>query len=236
MVDELNSRFRRGKRDGAALAEFGVFLHQFDFMDDDNPSGRPWQPGAGTWIRPDGQRVSSADRGDRISAALINAQMTPEIFGSAPIYSLSLAGLVLSPQHNTLLCSYAYDVDSLERTCSPPGLTSSCTPGCTHPRGGHRAVNWCSSTRREAVDDEWPCAWRPSETHSMLLQREALREAEPWFKPAHKRFVRRPVSTQPRLWVVTACFASCPSPAGQLRVFTCWLTLTLAGSAPPSAG
>ena len=89
----------------------------------------------------------------------------------------------------------ADDVDSLERTCSPPGVSPTCTPGCTHPRhsagrgsGGRSHVVWCSSTRREAVDDEWPCAWRPTDTRSMLVQREALREAEPWFKPFHKRF------------------------------------------------
>ena len=87
-------------------------------MDDDDPRGRPWLPGAGTWIRPDGQRVSSADRGDRISAALINAQMTQEIFGSAPIYSLSLSGLVLSPTHNTLLCSYSCKASSANSCAS----------------------------------------------------------------------------------------------------------------------
>ena len=30
VVDVLNSRFRRGHRDGSALADFGVYLHQFD--------------------------------------------------------------------------------------------------------------------------------------------------------------------------------------------------------------
>lgn len=192
VIDRLNAQFRRGRNDGGSLEEFGVLVHQFDFMDDDDPNGRPWFPGAGTWVpRPGGPRVSTADHGDRISATVINQQMTAEIFGSAPVYSLSLSGLILSSKHNTLMCSYSYDVESLERTCSPPGRTATCIPGCTHPFDRQSPPNvWCSSTDRDAVNAEWPCAWSPTptDTAKMLRQREALREAEPWFKPAHKRF------------------------------------------------
>ena len=116
----------------------------------------------------------------------------------------SFPPFLLSPVPCPLYPVPTDDVDSLERTCSPPGASAACTPGCTHPRDSKAwpaRVVWCSSTQREAVDDEWPCAWRPTDTRSMLVQREALREAEPWFKPFHKRFddhkfyVSRPSAT-----------------------------------------
>ena len=54
-------------------------------------------------------------------------------------------GIILSPTANTLLCSHAYDVESLERKCSPPGVSRSCIPGCTSREG--RTVYSCSDSR-----------------------------------------------------------------------------------------
>ena len=52
---------------------------------------------------------STWDRGDRISATLINKQMRADPSGSVPIYSFGLGGILLSPVHTSLMCSYAYE-------------------------------------------------------------------------------------------------------------------------------
>jgi hypothetical protein len=74
-------------------------------MDDGDPAGQPWLPGAGEWMDPNvGRLVSAWDRGDRISATIVNAQMTAETSGMMPIFSVGLAGFILSPTRNTILC------------------------------------------------------------------------------------------------------------------------------------
>lgn len=189
VVDELNARFLHGDSMADELHGMGLLVHQFDFMDSVDPEDEPWMPGTGEWFDPAvGDTVSSWDRGDRISAAIINAHMTPETSGSIPIYSIGLAGVIMSPRKNRMLCSHAYDVDSLERTCSPRGVTESCVPGCTHPRQSSKGVIWCNSDAKDIsnIDAQWPCAWRPSDTSSMLQTRERLRAAG--IKPSHKRF------------------------------------------------
>ena len=186
VVDDLNARFRRGDSAAAELHSNGLLIHQFDFMDSVNPEGEVWMPGAGEWFDPNvGKKVSSWDRGDRISGAFINAHMTPEISGSLPIYSIGLAGFILSPTKNKMLCSHAYDVDSLERVCTPRGVSVTCVPGCTHPSQPTGGVIWCKNDGR-TVDEQWPCAWPPSDTSTMLQVREQLRAADT--KPLHKRF------------------------------------------------
>ena len=60
--------------------------------------GEPWHPS-----RP------------RISAALVNAQLDKEPDrGNIPLYSYSLAGLVLAPGSNSVRCCYAFDTGSLQ--------------------------------------------------------------------------------------------------------------------------
>ena len=129
--------------------------------------------------------IRDRDHGDRISAAIINGNMQKEFAGSVPIFSFSLSGIVLSPTHNKLLCSYAYDVGSLNRVCTPRGVSSTCVPGCTAfdtPWPRPPAVQWCT----DVLQDQWPCAWKPSDTRLMLQKREMLRSAGR--KPFHKTY------------------------------------------------
>ena len=182
-ASELNQRFQDGSNRGSgstppSLSSHGLILHQFDFMDAEDPTGTPWIPGSGRLYR--GTRWQSAwDWGDRISGTIVNAEMTPEFSQNIPIYSFSLAGIILSPEHNRLLCSYAYDTDTLESVCRPRGGSETCIPGCTRP---WHATEWCTDVNR----DQWPCAWRPTETASMLQRRENLRASGQ--QPEHKRF------------------------------------------------
>lgn len=78
-------------------------------VDDGNPEGTPWIPGTGMMYDNANNEccISTYDKGDRISATLFNGAMTPELGGNVPIFSFGLGGLVLSPSHNALFCSYA---------------------------------------------------------------------------------------------------------------------------------
>ena len=152
IVGLLNDQFLYGSYSND-LEKAGVILHQFDSMDDPNPRNTPWLPGSGRH-----------DTGDRISAAIVNAGMKPDPAGNIPLYSFSLAGLVLSPRDNKLLL-YPWDVGSLARVCFS-GLTDTCIPGCTKYDGDPAA--WCTPG-----DPGWEfttpaCAWKPSDLKSML--------------------------------------------------------------------
>ena len=141
-----------------------MIIHQFDALDDPDPNGAPWLLGVG---RP--------DTGDRISANMVNAHMQPEPppnDGRIPLYSLSLSGLVLSPKHNRLWCSYPFDSGTLERVCWPRGWSEDCTPGCTDPKHWKNTL-WCEKDRHD-----WPCAWHPADLKYMLDQREEIRAKE----------------------------------------------------------
>eukprot|EP00966_Prymnesium_polylepis_P073558 1707463-Prymnesium_polylepis.1 len=128
-------------------------------MDDPNPDGQPWLPGTGRW-----------DTGDRISAALVHGGMTPDEGGNLPIYSFDLAGIILNPAANTMLCAYPFDVGSLSRTCHPRGVSETCVPGCT--QGGNWPGAWCDPPHNE----QWPCAWRPDALGRVMHLREEYRQ------------------------------------------------------------
>jgi len=161
MADRINLDFRNG-RPSNNLEGAGVILHQFDAMDDRDPDHHPWELGIGR-----------RDTGDRVSAAIVNAQMQPDPSGNIPIYSFSLAGLVLSPTHNNLMCSYSWDVGSMERKCWPQGLSDICIPGCS--RGNNDREPWCAAGSGDWKFRNPPCAWRPQNLADMLAARDEVR-------------------------------------------------------------
>lgn len=170
VAQRLNERFRRGSVQNDVTTA-GVLVHQFDAMDDPNPDHSPWLPG-----------VSHSETGDRISAALINAWMQADPGFNIPIYSFSLAGVILNPAHNRLLCSYPWDVGSLSRHCWPRGLSDKCIPGCSRHNGDTDL--WCApGTDRWKVDVP-ACAWRPEQLGEMMKVREEVRRDK--LKPPQK--------------------------------------------------
>ena len=110
---------------------------------------------------------------DRLSATLDNAQMQPEPApqaGRIPMFSVHVGGVVLSPFHNQLWCSFAFDAGTLRRKCRRQEMVeSSCLPGCTHSSTRPDTL-WC-----DAGASGWPCAFRPSDLREMLQLREELR-------------------------------------------------------------
>jgi hypothetical protein len=88
--------------------------------------------------------------------------------GSIPMFSKEEGGIIVHADAfddaNGLLCSYPYDPHTLQRTCSPLGVSEQCIPGCqTNPPG---QCNWCSSPGCRYWGG---CAYRgPGELRAML--------------------------------------------------------------------
>jgi len=161
VVDRINDRFRHGAITND-LEAAGVLLHQFDAMDDDRPENKPWMPG-----------MQHEDTGDRISAALVNAHMLREPSNNIPVYSFSLAGIILNPAANRLLCAYPWDVGSLSRHCWPRGVSEKCIPGCSRFVGD--GDQWCKAGTEEWKFRDPACAWRPDDLREMMRVREEVR-------------------------------------------------------------
>lgn len=167
-VAQLNARFAEG-RPSNALERVGVLVHQFDSYDDGNDHRlAPWEQ------CPLGDCRASSDR---ISVVSVGANSTPDEWPRWkyprgprwPLFSSSLAGLILSPVdgRNRLLCSYPYDAGTSDRQCRPLGVSASCVPGCIGS-GGWRSLRWCTEV------PGWPCAWPPDHLQASLEIRERI--------------------------------------------------------------
>ena len=174
VVDRINERFRNGVASND-LQEAGILIHQFDSLDDVNPSGEPWRPYKGNM------------QGLRISASMVNGHMQPDppygdshAGGNIPVYSWGLAGLVLAPDVNRLACGYSYDVGSLGRDCDPK-TQEGCLPGCSN---GPQPV-WCAEGTAPE-DTGAPCAWAASSLKACMEGRDSL--AIRGLKPKHKKW------------------------------------------------
>lgn len=100
IVDRINARFREGwsgwsegEEEGAegeeALSAAGVLLHQFDTIDEADPS----RAGGPRWLL----SVEQPKWSDRISATLINSRMRPP-GQTLPLYSDVQAGVIFAPR------------------------------------------------------------------------------------------------------------------------------------------
>uniref|UniRef100_A0A7S0P0A4 Uncharacterized protein n=1 Tax=Calcidiscus leptoporus TaxID=127549 RepID=A0A7S0P0A4_9EUKA len=65
---------------------------------------------------------------DRFSGSIINKRL-PHIFDD------NRPGFVLQPEAagEAFLCAYFRDGGTMDKKCHPPGVTSSCVPGCRMP-------------------------------------------------------------------------------------------------------
>lgn len=149
-INDLNDKYRRGVA-GHSLLTAGVLLHQFDTIDayDASKSNGP------SWVLSTEGRIWS----DRVSAVLINEQLR-NAHSVNPLYSDATAGIVFDAQYVDVLCSYSSDGGSQHVKCNPPGLSDTCTPGCSDKPVGPRAASKC-----------W---WGEREVGAMLRQQLAI--------------------------------------------------------------
>ena len=196
VVDALNARFRDGEPSND-LSAAGVLLHCFDGFE--QPT-KPWLPSALLGLEARSRRaseeealsqdseathssgaraLSAANSADRMSASLVYARLHQRADRAAiPLFGGCNAGVVLRPEEQQLLCSYAGDGATQNANCDPPGLSASCVPGCVHSAG------WCDPNA--PVTDGWclcslgwcrgdpvrPQPWAPKDLAAMIRQHD----------------------------------------------------------------
>ena len=146
------------------------------------------------------------------------------------VYDAKGAGIVFAPgaAAQRILCSYAGDGLSREKTCSPLGVSASCVPGCYTKVG---SSSWCSAEMHSvgADRDASACAWRPTQLNAMILSMTAA--ARSWNEVVLDASV---LSSPPD--AIEAVFYPLNSPRGERRARALWRRLqhnrTLRASLP----
>ena len=176
-AEYLSARFAHGRVSNDIEAA-GVLVHTFDMTETADTQNRVWEPCPPTsWC---------AKYNDRLPASLINARL--------PFIYQPNGGLIIAPQRRHILCSYFHDGGTMQKFCRKEDLPASaqpapagCVPGCSEKDTG--APNWCDlSTMTWASGALYNCAWRPTQTASMLQHHfehaesynEVVVDAEMW--------------------------------------------------------
>jgi len=162
MIADLNAQFLHGGTH-SELRRAGLLVHQLDAYDgvgDEDGDyahivGQPWMPSGPARFH------------DRFSCALISRKFPH-------VYSATTGGMILNPAvvEDAILCSYAHDGGTDHRTCSPPGRSATCLPGCGGYGTTNGRPNWCSPGD-EYERDKW-CPWPRDDLWRMLAQHERL--------------------------------------------------------------
>ena len=147
----LNARYRIGRNDasvGSDLFNAGLLIHQFDFMDDDDPNGRPWIPGLGWWHSDgrDSELVPTWPSGDRISATIINAAMTRRVAGERTRAPANLLCRFLTSRDSILGgAETPFNASTFTMSTTRPSRTAECPSSLTGSPGlsSHRSITHC---------------------------------------------------------------------------------------------
>lgn len=112
---------------------------------------KPWEPCPLVW---NGRPLMCGKFGDRFPASIVYP-------GKLQIYSKGAGGFVVRPSAVEILCSYDHDGLTMkpEKTCSPPGVSSTCTPGCGWERCPEAPF--------------WRCAWPANKLKQMMEAHQA---------------------------------------------------------------
>jgi hypothetical protein len=147
VVDRLNARFCNGHPSNQ-LDEAGVLMRQIH-----KGAQKPWLPS------------SQAKRADRFPSSLVNQHLCV-LHNSEPGFVVSSAV--------SLLCYYHSDGASDGKTCSTPGVSPECIPGCWKAAGWswgnaqHPAL-WCERPSNTLPRGRlYGCAWKPDNLEGMV--------------------------------------------------------------------
>ena len=140
VVDRINMRYNNFVPGSSRLEDIGVIVHGLDATED---KVRPWAACPPT-------QSDCGFLSDRMSASIIWKVKGPATFGGG-------GGVILSPNATRVLCAYGGDGGTRGKTCTPPGLTDTCTPGCA----SSLYDTWCDGrSAQSAWCDGHP--WAPS--------------------------------------------------------------------------
>lgn len=149
-IDRLNLRFQIAKTDSNNPQDFGVIIHSLDGQEDPT---RPWA------VCP-AEDLSCGFLSDRMSASVVYKGKTASYSGGT--------GVILRPRFARVLCGYGGDGGTRGKLCNPPGLTSTCIPGCALDPLSTSA--WCtpSGNPRDMWCDGHP--WRPTDMGELMAR------------------------------------------------------------------
>ena len=187
IADLLNRRFREGQPSND-LDKIGVLVHQFDETEDPD---MPWRR-CPQFCHGFGQPCGCNFLKDRITGSSLSHDMPKASDGrSMPIWSKKAGGIIFRPSSNRIFCAFAGDAGTRARICDPPGLSDTCTPGCTGEQSLYKADGtgeyhpWCKIDKVYKANDVW-CdgdPWRPDMVQTMLEgfgNREKVGNVEPF--------------------------------------------------------
>ena len=148
VLNRINARFRDAVPT-SDLKRVGVIIHGKDAMEDPD---RPWMACPKS-------SLACGFISDRMSSSLVYKGKTAAFSGGF--------GIILMPEATRLLCAYGGDGGTRGKTCSPPGMTSHCIPGCVTSGG---AGEWCEPSKTNSPRDFW-CdgrPWRPRDLGNFI--------------------------------------------------------------------
>ncbi|KAL1495539.1 hypothetical protein AB1Y20_016902 [Prymnesium parvum] len=117
----LNARFHNPTVGSALLEEAGVLIHTIDGYEED---AAPWQMACTP-------SPSCGWESDRVSASVIYAGKAGAYAAEAPSSAYQGGGgVIIRPSAVRVLCGYPGDGNTRRVTCQPPGVSSTCIPGC----------------------------------------------------------------------------------------------------------
>lgn len=143
-------RFQSATSMSKSPEDFGVIIHSIDQMEDPE---RPWAVCSAT-------NMMCGFLSDRISASVVYKGKTSAYSGGG--------GVIVRPQFARVLCGYGGDGGTRGKTCKPPGVSSSCMPGCVTGKSD----TWCDPAVKDSPQDGW-CdghPWRPSDMGKLLAR------------------------------------------------------------------
>lgn len=183
----LNRRFREGVPSND-LDKIGVLIHQFDETEDPD---MPWRR-CPQFCHGFGQPCGCNFLKDRMTGSSISRQMPRASDGhSMPMWSKKAGGIIFRGSSNRIFCAFAGDAGTRARVCDPPGVSDTCTPGCTGEQALYKADGtgeyhpWCKIDKIFKTNDVW-CdgdPWRPDMVQTMLEgfpNREKVGNVEPF--------------------------------------------------------
>ena len=202
MAQRLNERFTNAEP-SSVLARAGVMVHELDGQATDPE--RPWLPCPPTCGDSNATECMCDRWRDRMSVSMLSGHghSTNRYGGKIATWdhrkeaarrgTPSGVGFVLEPAHTegTMLCAYDRDVGTGALLCTPPGVSSTCLPGCvadswcmpiawsSSAEGDHgtpllatAAAQYLRQNPSPAVDPP-SCSWRPADLDFVIALQEA---------------------------------------------------------------
>lgn len=166
VAEAINARFHHPKHGSNLLEDAGVIVHMVDGYEE---YGKPWQMACTP-------SPSCSWQSDRISASIIHKGRPGSYGPDAPSGAYrGKGGIILRPASVTLLCGYPGDGNTRRVTCQPPGVSSTCIPGCIQnyrvsiDNSADPWQRWCDiADHTGQCEGDLSRPWRPADLGALM--------------------------------------------------------------------